>query len=76
VVFAEYKLIGLSEEEVCSLLSQNDLTGKYRFIYTCDPLSKNREKDRRIEKRVIRVQNKDGFLDILIGYFERSSCEH
>lgn len=64
-------LLGLSEEETISLLTERYPAVKFRFIHTSSPY--HEDADREIEKRVIRVQNSNGLLNILVGFFARAS---
>jgi len=61
------RLLGKSAEEVITELNKCS-PGHYRICYTRDPRScKDKEN---VEKRVIRIKKRDGFIELLVGYFQ------
>jgi len=66
-------LIGLPEEEVKVFLSKKYPTCELEVNYTYSPFLRNEDNKEQLLKKVIRIQNNDGVLDILIAYFAQPS---
>lgn len=60
------ELLGMAEEEVCAFFAGTKPQIKYRISYTDAPRSGEKER----EKKVIRIKNENGVLNILVGYFD------
>ena len=60
------RLLGKTPEEVVAELNRCS-QGQYRITFTCDPRDCTDKENS--EKRVIRIKKREGYIELLVGYF-------